>query len=79
MFTHALLSDASCMKKTVTVGSSPEHRSPWFDAECRQILKKEKKKKIKKIQDAKIQRPKRLLGVWEKTQSIQIASPKEEK
>ena len=33
MFTHALLSAASCMKKTVTVGSSPEHRSPWFDAE----------------------------------------------
>ena len=52
MFTHALLSAASCMKKTVTVGSSPEHRSPWFDAECRQ-MKKEVRKCLRHFRKSK--------------------------
>ena len=43
MITHALLSAANCMKKTVTVGSSPEHRSSWFDADCRQMKKRSQK------------------------------------
>ena len=52
MFTHALLSAASCMKKTVTVGSSPEHRSPWFDAECHQ-MKKELRKCLRHFRKSK--------------------------
>ena len=52
MFTHALLSADSCMKKTVTVGSSPEHRSPWFDAECRQ-MKKEVRKCLRHFRKSK--------------------------
>ena len=52
MFTHVLLSTASCMKKTVTVGSSPEHRSPWFDAECRQ-MKKEVRKCLRHFRKSK--------------------------
>ena len=52
MFTHALLSAASCMKKTVTVGSSPEHRSSWFDADCRQ-MKKEVREYLRHLKKAK--------------------------
>ena len=60
MFTHALLSAASCMKKTVTVGSSPERQSASNQEDlCSGELP--------------------TVTVLEKMQSVQTASPKEEK
>ena len=61
MFTQALLSAASCMKKTVTVGSSPEHRSPWFDAECRH-MKKEVRNSLDILENPKTQKITRCMG-----------------